>query len=108
MRLQFLVRVGRGMPDIWRAFKDAADDDDESAGRPADLHRRATRCGDQCTGNEGGPDAGLRLEPGGNRKGRSHRQPDDAAVSPAPASLAKRFRLQPAIAARSQGLNNAR
>ena len=42
------------------AFDDAVDDDDEGAGRPADLHLRAAQRADQEAGDDGGEEALLR------------------------------------------------
>ena len=56
------------------ALHDAVDDDDEGAGRPADLHRTAAEQRDQEAGDDGGEDAGLGLEAGRDRKGHGQRQ----------------------------------
>ena len=54
------------------ALNNAVDDHDESAGRPANLHRRAAQGRNQRAGDDGGPDACLGLQPG--RDGKRHGQ----------------------------------
>ena len=51
------------------ALHDAVDDDDEGPGRPADLHMRAAQRRDQKARDDGGEQAGLRLDARGDGKG---------------------------------------
>ena len=60
------------------ALDDAVDDDDEGAGRPADLHPRAAERGDQEAGDDRGEDALLGLDARGDRERHRQRQRDDA------------------------------
>ena len=53
---------------------DAGDDDDERSGRPADLRSRAAQRGDEKTGDDGGVEAGLRSDSGGDAEGHGERQ----------------------------------
>jgi hypothetical protein len=64
-----------GQPE---AFDDAVDDHDEGAGGSADLHTGASQQGDQRTGDDRGPEAGFRLEAGGDGEGHGKRQGHDA------------------------------
>ena len=57
---------------------DAVDDDDEGAGRAADLHARAAERGDDEAGDDGREDAGFRRDTGGDGKRHRERQRDDA------------------------------
>ena len=55
---------------------DAGDDDDEGAGRTADLDARAAERRDDEAGDDRAVDAGLGREAGGNRKRHRQRQRD--------------------------------
>jgi hypothetical protein len=64
------------------ALDDAVDDDDERAGRAADLHMRAAQCRDQEAGDDGGEDALLGLDARGDGKGHGQRKRHDAHGEP--------------------------
>ena len=57
---------------------DARHDDDERAGRPADLHVRAAERRDEEAGDDRAVDAGLRRHAGGDRERHRQRQRDAA------------------------------
>ena len=57
---------------------DAVDDDDESAGRPADLHARAAERRDEEAGDDRGVDAGLRRHARCDRECNRERQREHA------------------------------
>ena len=57
---------------------DAGDDDDEGAGGAADLGARAAERGDEEAGDDGGVEAGLRRDAGGDGEGHGQGQRDEA------------------------------
>ena len=60
------------------AGDDAGDDDDECAGGSTDLGARATEGGDEESGDDGGVEAGLRRDAGGDAEGHGKRKCDQA------------------------------
>ena len=72
--------AGGGNQQIGQAvlLDDAVNNNNEGAGRPADLHRRAAQQGNQSARDDGCPDAGLRGEATGNGKGHRQRQGHNA------------------------------
>jgi hypothetical protein len=56
---------------------DPVDDDDERAGRAADLHPAAAEQGDQKSGDRRRDEPAIRRDPRRNRKGKGERNRDD-------------------------------
>ena len=72
------------------AGDDAGDDDDEGAGGSADLGARAAEGGDEEAGDDGGVEAGLRRDAGGDAEGHGERKSDEADGEPATRSWSER------------------
>ena len=66
---------------------DAGDDDDESAGRAADLDARTAESRDQASGNDRRVEAGLRSNARSDAEGHRQRQGDQADRQTRPAGL---------------------
>ena len=77
-RITPAISVATVRPSIAVLLHDAVDDDDERAGRAADLHARAAERGDEEAGDDRGLEAALRRHPARDRERDRERKRDDA------------------------------
>ena len=76
------ISVARIRPSIAVHRDDAGDDDDEGAGRPADLDARAAQRRDDEAGDDGGDDALFGRRAAGDAERHGQRQRDDGDGQP--------------------------